>query len=86
MRIYPGTKLDYFARKEGFISPHADLFRPRFYVTPSISKSRIFALLKQFNAQTYNWIVGDLPPSLVTIVHHLRAKGIEGPLWEYLAR
>ena len=86
MRIYPGTKLDDFVRREGFIARNAGLFKPRFYVTPHISRSRIFTLLKQFNAQTHNWIVGDLPPSLVTIVLHLRAKGIEGPLWEYLAR
>jgi radical SAM superfamily enzyme YgiQ (UPF0313 family) len=86
MRIYPGTKLDDFARKEGYISPHANLFKPRFYVTPYITRGRIFTILRQFNAQTHNWIVGDLPPSLVTIVQGLRAKGIVGPLWEFLAR
>ena len=86
MRIYPGTKLDDFARKEGYISQHANLFLPRFYVTPHITRSRIFAMLRQFHAQTHNWIVGDLPPSLVTIVQGLRAKGIVGPLWEFLAR
>lgn len=84
MRIYPGTKLDGLAREEGFISRNADLFKPRFYITPQISRSRIFSMLRQFNAQRRNWIVGDLPPSLVTIVNQLRAKGIEGPLWEFL--
>ena len=86
MRIYPGTKLDDFARREGFVSRNAGLFKPVFYVTPYMSRSRIFTLLKQFNAQTHNWIVGDLPPSLVKIVQGLRAKGIVGPLWEFLAR
>ena len=86
MRIYPGTKLDDFARKEGYISQHANLFKPRFYVTPHITRGRIFAMLRQFHARTHNWIVGDLPPSLVTIVQGLRAKGIVGPLWEFLAR
>jgi Fe-S oxidoreductase len=86
MRIYPGTKLDDFARREGFIPGNAGLFKPRFYVTPHITRSSIFAMLRQFNAQSHNWIVGDLPPSLVTIVQQLRAKGIVGPLWEFLAR
>jgi radical SAM superfamily enzyme YgiQ (UPF0313 family) len=86
MRIYPGTKLEDFARKEGSLSPHAGLFKPRFYVTPHIARGRIFALLRQFNARSQNWVVGDLPPSLVKIVQGLRAKGIVGPLWEFLAR
>lgn len=86
MRIYPGTRLDDLARREGYIPKNTGLFRPRFYITPHISQSRIFTILRQFNRRTHNWIAGDLPPSLVTIAHGLRAKGIEGPLWEFLAR
>jgi radical SAM superfamily enzyme YgiQ (UPF0313 family) len=38
LRIYPGTELERIARRENMLSQDADLFLPRYYVSPSLGK------------------------------------------------
>ena len=86
MRIYPGTPLFSRAVTEGIIKSDEDLLTPRFYLSPHISRARVFRLLKQWSARQRNWIIGELPPALTKVTQGLRAKGVTGPLWEFLAR
>jgi radical SAM superfamily enzyme YgiQ (UPF0313 family) len=86
MRLYPGTPLHGRALREGVLTPDTPLLEPRFYVTPTLSQERIAATLAGHNAESKNWVVGDLPPDMVAITQRLRAKGVEGPLWEFLVR
>ena len=86
MRIYPHTPLYEFALKEGTISEDTDLLPPTFYITPHVSKERIFEMMAEFNRQKRNWIVGESTPELEKMMSGLRSIGVVGPLWEYLAR
>jgi radical SAM superfamily enzyme YgiQ (UPF0313 family) len=86
MRIYPGTKLYGIAEEKGMLPKKAGLLRPRFYVSPDISRRAITSLLRRFRGQRPNWIIGDIPASLVQVMDGLRQRGIKGPLWEFLAR
>jgi radical SAM superfamily enzyme YgiQ (UPF0313 family) len=86
MRIYSGTALHAIARQEGMLPKEENLLRPRFYLTPHISRKAINALLCRFSRECPNWIIGEPPPSLVKAMNGLRALGMRGPLWEFLAR
>jgi hypothetical protein len=86
LRIYPGTPLFSRAVAEGVIQSDEELLTPRFYLSPHISRDKVFALLKRWSARQRNWIVGELPPALRKVTQGLRAKGVTGPLWEFLAR
>ena len=86
MRIYPHTPLYKFALKEGAISEDTDLLPPNFYITPHVSKERIFEMMAEFNSQKRNWIVGESTPELAKMMSGLRSIGVVGPLWEFLAR
>ena len=86
MRLYPHTPLYECVIKEGTVSKETDLLSPYFYVTPHVSKERIFEMLTEFNNQRKNWIIGESTPDLVKIIHDLRTIGVAGPLWEFLVR
>ena len=86
MRIYPGTRLQKIAEEQGTRGMTAGLLRPRFYVSPHLSRKMILSLLSRFRRERPNWIVGDIPDSLVTVMKGLRERGVKGPLWEFLAR
>ena len=86
MRIYPQTRLYAIACGEGSLDRKADLFSPRFYISPHISMNKVFGLLRKFNTTSPHWIVEKIPASLEKVMRGLRCKGIAGPLWEFLAR
>jgi radical SAM superfamily enzyme YgiQ (UPF0313 family) len=86
MRVYPGTALHAIARREGLLRDQDGLLKPRFYVTPRLSRSAITALLGRFHRERPNWVVGETPDSLVGVMNGLRAAGVKGPLWEFQAR
>ncbi len=86
MRLYPGTALHKQAVDEGVTERDQSLLEPYYYVTPSLGEPRIRALLNEFGAQSRNWVVGELPPELARVARQLRAKGVQGPLWEFLIR
>jgi radical SAM superfamily enzyme YgiQ (UPF0313 family) len=86
MRIYPHTALYDRARSEGVITGETDLLPPYFYVSPYLTKDRIFVLLEAFSQESRNWVIGELPEENAKVVKNLRALGVVGPLWEFLAR
>lgn len=86
MRLYPGTPLYQTALEQGTVDPGMSLLEPYFYVAPGLGASRARELLAEFSVQAKNWVVGELPPEMARVAEALRRKGIEGPLWEYLAR
>lgn len=86
MRLYPGTPLYERAVSEGVVERSQSLLEPCYYVTPSLGEPGIRELLNEFGAESRNWVVGELPPELTRIAGQLRAKGVQGPLWEFLIR
>jgi hypothetical protein len=86
MRIYPGTRLWQRAVGERRIDAQTDLLHPRFYITPALTEEDIFSMLSEFSNSSPNWIVGELPPEKTRVIEGLRAKGVQGPLWEFLIR
>jgi radical SAM superfamily enzyme YgiQ (UPF0313 family) len=85
MRVYPGTPLFKRALDEGVITAETDLLPPFFYISPALSKERILELLDGFSKESRNWVVGDLPEENAKVTRNLRAMGVVGPLWEFLA-
>ena len=86
MRVYPGTQLYERALSERVITKDTDLLPPFFYISPNLTKERIFSLLDSFSQESRNWIVGELPNENAKVAENLRAMGVAGPLWEFLVR
>jgi radical SAM superfamily enzyme YgiQ (UPF0313 family) len=86
MRIYPETRLINIAIKDGIIDENTDLFMPVFYISPGLTKSKIFSVLNEFNGKSLNWIVEGSSKVPGNILRGLRLKGVTGPLWEFIAR
>ncbi len=84
MRIYPHTPLQRIATNEGIISEETDLFSPTYYHAPALTYERMADLLKQFRSRTPRWIVGQPIEEMVTMLGRLRARGVIGPMWEFL--
>ena len=78
MRIYPGTPLYRLALREGVIDADASLLRPVFYISPALTKEKIFSALSEFSRLSQNWIVGELPPEKFRVIEGLRHKGYPG--------
>ncbi len=86
MRVYPQTALYERAISEGVITGKTDLLPPFFYISPSLTKNKIFSLLKSFSQESGNWVIGELPEENAKVAKNLRAMGVVGPLWEFLVR
>lgn len=86
MRLYPGTPLHRTAVEQKMIDPDSDLLEPRFYLSPELNAETLTATLRQFAAQSGMWVVDGPSPEQTRIAQGLRAKGVEGPLWEFLVR
>jgi len=85
MRIYPRTALYDRAIEEKIISPEQDIFTPAFYLSPAVTRQRVFSMLDEIKTKSRNWIIGEPPPPMQQLMGNLRKKGIAGPLWEFLA-
>ena len=85
MRVYPNTPLFERALYENVFSPDTNFLQPQYYVAPTITETEAFVLLKDFSRRSPNWIVGDPLPVYHDMARRLRAKGVAGPLWGYLA-
>jgi radical SAM superfamily enzyme YgiQ (UPF0313 family) len=84
IRLYPGTPLWTAVLRE---SPHlrdTPLLEPFYYYAPGLSHDAVSAKLQSFAARSPHWLVGELPPNMSALSARLRAKGVVGPLWEYL--
>jgi radical SAM superfamily enzyme YgiQ (UPF0313 family) len=84
MRLYPGTPLYRTALNEGVIESGFDLLEPRFYLSPALDAQTVRATLERFAHQSGMWIAEGPSPEQIRIARNLRAKGVEGPLWEFL--
>jgi len=58
---------------------------PYYYVTPALQEAEVFDLLREFAAQSPNWIFDDPPPTYFAMAERLRARGVVGPLWAYFS-
>jgi radical SAM superfamily enzyme YgiQ (UPF0313 family) len=83
MRVYPGTPLFVRAQREGQLPADADLLRPVYYFSPSLTEKELVQQLEEFKHQAPNWLVGTTPPSFGQLADRLRQRGVIGPLWEY---
>ena len=80
-RIYPGTQLCERAIAEGKIKNEYDLMESVYYISDLVSKEEIKnEALK--TGRKFVFMDEDLGP----IMKRMRAKGMKGPLWEYLIR
>lgn len=83
MRIYPGTRLQALAVKEGLVDDATDLLWPHYYVAPGLSEQEIVGQLREFARRAPNWIVGVSSPGYDRLAARLRERGVIGPLWSY---
>jgi len=85
MRIYPGTTLCERALREGQIATDTDLLTPAYYLAPGLTEEKVFTQLRQFSAQSPDWITGDPAPIYTRLVEQLRSRGVTGPLWSFFS-
>jgi radical SAM superfamily enzyme YgiQ (UPF0313 family) len=57
IRIYPHTKINEIALKEGIITKNDNLLYPKFYITPDIPENELFDLVKSYchGRETWNY-------------------------------
>jgi radical SAM superfamily enzyme YgiQ (UPF0313 family) len=56
LRIYPHTKLQSVAEKEGVIPKGLNLLKPRFYVSPMISETQLYQTIREYCKVHPRWI------------------------------
>ncbi len=86
MRIFPQTSLYKRALLEKVISVDTNLLAPQFYLSPHITLDAVKSVLSEYARSSFNWIVGEPSPAMKSLMQGLRAKGVVGPLWEFLTR
>jgi radical SAM superfamily enzyme YgiQ (UPF0313 family) len=84
IRIYPHTALYNHAVEAGQISPSQNLLEPVFYQSEFISSQEILRRVRQHARGRMNWVIGAGGDETAGIVSRLYARGLTGPLWEYL--
>jgi radical SAM superfamily enzyme YgiQ (UPF0313 family) len=82
-RVYPDTPLWHDLRQRGIALPD-DLLAPFFFVEPGLTAEGIAAQLAARSRLDSRWAPAELPPQFGALSARLRARGVEGPLWEYL--
>ncbi|HVW21926.1 MAG TPA: radical SAM protein [Opitutaceae bacterium] len=86
MRIYPDTPLWRQLNPEARGETAGDyLHEPRFFLEPPFTVGGLFGRLARHRDAYHNWVIGDPPPSFLETVGKLRARGVRGPMWEYIA-
>jgi radical SAM superfamily enzyme YgiQ (UPF0313 family) len=81
MRIYPGTRLQQYAIKEGVISADDDLLEPAYYLAKGIN----YKTLKERAAKTGRRFVFP-DEDVVTIMQKMRDRKRKGMLWHHLRK
>ena len=79
MRIYPGTKLQQYAIREGRITSEHELLESVFYVSDKVNTNTLKARALQTKKR---WVFPDEDHS--ETIARMRRKNLKGPLWEYL--
>jgi len=84
IRIFPGTRLEKIARKEGVLRGPIGL-EPHFYFSPAMDMDAVTRMLKDFGEKHPNFIMPGIRLRMTDKIRkRLRAHGLIGPLWEYL--
>jgi radical SAM superfamily enzyme YgiQ (UPF0313 family) len=88
VRIYPGTKLEQIARKQGVLMlPRSEMFRPVNYVSPSVGGEWIVESVQAAMEKHYNFINSD-SLSLKFLPGMYRVGSLLGftpPLWRHIS-
>jgi len=79
MRIYPGTRLQELAIKEGIILPEDDLLEPAYYLAKGIN----YLTLKKRAIKTGRRFVFP-DEDVVTVMNRMRDRQRKGMLWHHL--
>jgi len=79
MRIYPGTKLQEYAIKEGIIDKDNNLLEPNYYLSKDVDYD---SLKQRANRTGRRWVFPDEDTTIIS--NKLRARNKKGPLWEYM--
>jgi radical SAM superfamily enzyme YgiQ (UPF0313 family) len=81
MRIYPGTKLQEYAIREGVIQADDDLLEPAYYLARGIN----YDTLKERAEKTERRFVFP-DEDVVTVMNKMRARKRKGMLWHHLKK
>ncbi len=85
MRIYPGTPLwREVAPEERGQTPSDYLATPRFHLERPFTVEDLYGRLQRHRERHHNWVVGDPSPEFLETMEKLRARGVRGPMWEYI--
>ena len=81
MRIYPGTKLQELAIKEGVIVAQDDLLEPKYYISNKID---IPSMKDRAEETGKAWVFPD--KNFNKEITFLRERNKKGPLWEFIVK
>jgi radical SAM superfamily enzyme YgiQ (UPF0313 family) len=81
MRIYPGTRLQELAIKEGVITEDDDLLEPAYYLAQGIKYS---TLKERADKTGRRFVFPD--EDVVTVMNKMRARKRKGMLWHHLKK
>lgn len=82
-RVYPHTPLWHHLRARGVALPD-NLLAPFFFIEEGLTAEGIAAQLEARSRVDARWAPADLPEHFEALSARFRARGVEGPLWEYL--
>jgi radical SAM superfamily enzyme YgiQ (UPF0313 family) len=82
IRMFPDTPIVARAVAEGLLEPGADLFEPRFYISPAVDPLWLDSTLKTAFAVRSDRVYGDSTLSEKTRMMH--GLGYRGPVWDFL--
>jgi radical SAM superfamily enzyme YgiQ (UPF0313 family) len=83
VRVYPDTPLWHGLRARGIAMPD-NLLAPFFFVEPGLTVQGIAEQLTRWCCADARWAPAELPPQFGALTARFRARGVEGPLWEYV--
>ena len=86
IRIYPLTRLYEIAVEEGLIERSRDISHPVFYKSQPLEGLDPETIVKNHSRGRLNWVIGTGGETTSAIVDRMHARGLSGPLWEYLIR
>ena len=84
MRVYPHTALWQSHIESGGSADPEDYLAPVFYLAPGLEQKVVYDRLLVEGEVGRNWVIGDPPKAFKEAAARLRARGLKGPLWEYV--
>lgn len=86
IRIYPGTELEYIARKEGVLTlSSSEMLNPVFYISPTLDQDWLIDKMHHTLATHMNYIDSNsIGLSILPAINRLGYRlGVRTPLWRY---